>query len=223
MQSLTLHPLQEAILQLSRERNIAKMKLREIGRLVGDPSPQKIKHHLQQLEKKGLIKIDRERQVAQNTMHGSIEGFLKKRGSKLFRIPIVGAANCGPAELLAEKNIIGYLRVSNALVHRQSSDDLFAVRANGYSMNQARVNGKTIDDGDLLIVDSADHVPEEGKVILSVIDGAANVKRYHKDAQNNQIALLSDSTNDLAPIYIHEDDDFVINGHVIEVVKRPVQ
>ncbi len=155
-------------------------------------------------------------------MHGSIEGFLKKKGSVLFRIPIVGAANCGPAELLAEDNVIGYLRMSNALLHRRNSDGLFAVRASGYSMNQAQVNGKTIDDGDLLIVDGNDHVPDDGKVILSVIDGAANVKRYHRDAQNNQVALLSDSTNDLAPIYIHENDDFVINGHVIDVVKRPV-
>lgn len=220
MKAQKLHPLQEAILRLAQERNIAQLKLREIGRLVGDPSPQKIKHHLQQLEKRGLIKIDREKQVARKTMHGWIDGFLKK-GRRLLRIPIVGAANCGPAELLAEQNIVGYLRISDSLLRRRTSDGLFAVRADGFSMNQARIHEKNIEDGDYLIVDGNDRVPKEGDVILSIIDGAANIKRYRSDKQNKQILLISDSTEDLAPIYIHPDDDFFVNGKVIDVIKKP--
>jgi repressor LexA len=220
MKAQKLHPLQEAILRLAQERNIAQLKLREIGRLVGDPSPQKIKHHLQQLEKRGLIKIDREKQIARKTMYGWIDGFLKK-GRRLLRIPIVGAANCGPAELLAEQNIIGYLRISDSLLRRRTSDGLFAVRADGFSMNQTRIHEKNIEDGDYLIVDGNDRVPKEGEVILSIIDGAANIKRYHSDKRNKQILLISDSTEDLAPIYIHPDDDFFVNGKVIDVIKKP--
>jgi repressor LexA len=216
-----LHPLQEKILLLAQERNIATLKLREIGRLVGDLSPQKIKHHIQQLEKRGLLKIDRDGKVAKRTTHDWIGGFLKK-GRRLLRIPIVGAANCGPAEILAEQNTIGYLRISNALLgQRKTSDGLFAIRASGFSMNQTRVSGKNIDDGDLLIIDGNDRTPRDGQVILSVIDGAANVKRFHEDATNQQLVLMSDSTEDFAPIFIHEDDDFMVNGRVIEVVKRP--
>jgi repressor LexA len=215
-----LHPLQEAILRLSQERNLATLPLREIGRLVGDPSPQKIKHHLQQLEKRGLIRINRKNQTTTKTMHGWIDGFLEK-GKRLLRIPIVGAANCGPAELLAEQNVIGYLRVSSSLIGRRSGDGLFAVRADGYSMNRARINGKAIDDGDYLIVDGNDRIPKEGQIILSIIDGSANVKRYHDDRQNNQIVLMSDSSEDLSPIHIHPDDDFFVNGRVIDVIKKP--
>jgi SOS-response transcriptional repressor LexA len=223
MNTQTLHPIQEAILRLSQERNIAKLKLREIGRLIGHPSPQKIKYHIQQLEKRGLLKIDREHQLAQNTMHGWIDGFLQK-GKRLLRIPIVGAANCGPAEIMAEQNIVGYLRVSNALLHhRKTSDGLFAVRADGFSMNRAKINEKSIDDGDYLIVDSNDRSPDDGQVILSVIDGAANIKRIHKDKANEQIVLMSDSTEDFAPIYIHKDDNFFVNGRVIDVIKKPKQ
>ena len=221
MNSRTLHPLQEKILQLAQNRNIAKMSLREIGELVGDHSPQKIKHHIQQLEKRGLLKIDRERQVAIKTMHGWIDGFLQK-GARLLRIPIVGAANCGPAEVFAEENVVGYLRISNALLRgRKTSDGLFALRADGFSMNQAKVNSKKIDDGDLLIIDSNDRSPHEGEVILSIIDGAANIKRYHEDRANNQVVLMSESSHDFSPIYIHADDDFFVNGKVIDVVKRP--
>jgi len=220
MKAQKLHALQEAILRLAQERNIAQLKLREIGRLVGDPSPQKIKHHLQQLEKRGLIQIDRKKQVARKTMYGWIDGFLKK-GKRLLRIPIVGAANCGPAELLAEQNIVGYLRISDSLLRRRTSDGLFAVRADGFSMNQARIHDKNIEDGDYLIVDGNDRVPREGEVILSIIEGAANIKRYHRDKRNKQILLISDSTEDLAPIYIHPDDDFLVNGKVVDVIKKP--
>lgn len=88
-------------------------------------------------------------------------------------------------------------------------------------MNRARIREKTIQDGDYLIVDGNDRVPKEGEIILSIIDGAANIKRYHSDKRNKQIVLISDSTEDLAPIYIHPDDDFFVNGKVIDVIKKP--
>ncbi len=220
METQKLHPIQEKLLRLAKNRNISNLSLREIGELVGDRSAQKIKHHLQQLEKKGLLRIDRVRGTIEKPKDGWIDGFLE-HGKRLLQIPIVGVANCGPAEVLAEENVAGYLRVSNSLVHRASNKGLFAVRADGFSMNQAKVHGETIDNGDYLIVDGGDCVPAEGDVILSVIDGAANVKRFHKDAAHNQVVLTSDSTEDFAPIYVGADDDFFVNGKVIEVIKRP--
>ncbi|HXV80431.1 MAG TPA: S24 family peptidase, partial [Candidatus Binatia bacterium] len=122
---------------------------------------------------------------------------------------------------IRSKNIVGYLRISDALLRRRTSDGLFAARADGFSMNRARIREKTIQDGDYLIVDGNDRVPKEGEIILSIIDGAANIKRYHSDKRNKQIVLISDSTEDLAPIYIHPDDDFFVNGKVIDVIKKP--
>ncbi len=221
MEAQKLHPLQEKLLLLAKNRNISKLSLRDIGDLVGDRSPQKIKHHLQQLEKRGLLKIDRTRGViAPAEGEGWIDGFLGG-GKRLLRIPIVGAANCGPAEILAEENVEGYLRISNSLVKRESGKGLFAVRADGFSMNQAKVHGEAINDGDYLIVDGEDREPRDGEVVLSVIDGAANVKRFHEDKAHGQVVLTSDSTEDFAPIYVGADDDFFVNGKVIEVIKKP--
>ena len=220
MESQKLHPIQEKLLRLAQNRTISSLSLREIGALVGDRSPQKIKHHLGQLEKRGLLKIDRVKGTIERPKSGWIDGFLQN-GGRLLQIPIVGAANCGPAEVLAEENVVGYLRVSNSLVKRQSNKGLFAVRADGFSMNQAKVQGETINDGDYLIIDGDDCSPHEGEVVLSVIDGAANVKRFHRDTLHNQVILSSDSTEDFAPIYIGADDDFFVNGKVIDVVKRP--
>jgi repressor LexA len=221
METQKLHPIQEKLLRLAQNRNISSLSLREIGELVGDRSAQKIKHHLQQLEKRGLLKIDRVKKTIEKPHNGWIDGFLE-HGKRLLQIPIVGVANCGPAEVLADENIVGYLRVSNSLINRQNNAGLFAVRADGFSMNQAAVNGKSISNGDYLIVDGDDRVPDEGEVILSVIDGAANVKRFHEDKKNHQVALVSDSTEDYAPIYIGPDDDFFVNGKVIDVIKRVV-
>jgi len=220
MESQKLHPIQEKLLRLAQNRNISSLSLREIGDLVGDRAPQKIKHHLGQLEKRGLLRIDRAKGTIERPKSGWIDGFLEN-GKRLLQIPIGGAANCGPAEMLAQENVVGYLRVSNSLVKRQTNNGLFAVRADGFSMNQAKVRGEHINDGDYLIIDGGDCSPREGEVILSVIDGAANVKRFHKDAAHNQVVLMSDSTEDFAPIYIGADDDFFVNGKVIDVVKRP--
>jgi repressor LexA len=220
MDSQKLHPIQEKLLRLAKNRSISGLSLRELGELVGDKSAQKIKHHLQQLEKRGLLKIDKVKGTITSAKDGWIEGFLES-GKRLLQIPIVGVANCGPAEVLAEENIMGYLRVSNSLVHRQTNKGLFAVRADGFSMNQAKVHNETVNNGDYLIVDGDDREPREGEVVLSVIDGAANVKRFHKDKAHNQVVLVSDSTEDFAPIYVGADDDFFINGKVVEVIKKP--
>jgi repressor LexA len=221
METQKLHPIQEKLLRLAQNQSISSLSLRQIGELVGDKSAQKIKHHLQQLEKRGLLKIDHIKGTIEKPQQdGWIDGFLEN-GKRLLQIPIVGVANCGPAEVLANENVVGYLRVSNSLIKRQNNTGLFAVRADGFSMNQAKVGGKTINDGDYLIVDNTNCTPTEGEVILSVIDGAANVKRFHRDRANHQIALVSDSTEDYAPIYIGPDDDFFVNGKVVDVIKKP--
>ncbi len=89
------------------------------------------------------------------------------------------------------------------------------------AMNRAMVNGNTIEDGDYLLVDSDQTSPSNGDIVLSVIDDMANIKKYVWDEANNQIVLVSESTKDIPPIYIHEDDSFMINGKVIQVIKKP--
>ena len=88
-------------------------------------------------------------------------------------------------------------------------------------MNKASINGQCIEDGDYLIIDSDYRSPKNGDVVLSVIDDMANIKKYIFDEENNQIVLVSQSTKDIPPIYVHEDDSFMINGKVIQVIKKP--
>ena len=184
-------------------------------------SPQKIKHHLLQLQKKGFLAIDRARGMmnrSSSTPDWAV-GLLRKT-SKLFSIPIVGMANCGPATIFAEQNFQGFLRVSSKLVGRQKPDGLYAVKADGFSMNKAEINGRRIEDGDFVIVDSRDKVVASKDVVLAIIDDRATIKRFVDDRENGQVVLKADSSYDYAPIHLHPSDDFSISGKVVGVIKK---
>ncbi len=141
--------------------------------------------------------------------------------SRLFSIPIIGTANCGPATIFAEKNFQGFLRISNKLIGRAKPNGLYAIKASGFSMNRAEVNNKRIEDGDYIIVSSNDTDVKTGDVVLAIVDNKATVKRYIDDRANGQIVLAAESSFDYEPIYLHEDDSFSISGKVITVIKKP--
>lgn len=48
-------------------------------------------------------------------------------------------------------------------------------------------------------------------------------QKINFNSTNNQIALMSDSSQDYPPIYIHEEDisGYMINGDVVYVIKKP--
>ena len=207
-----MHPIQEKLLKIIGEQNIGVLTLREIGKLVNEQLPQKVKHHLTQLQQKGFISVDSKNKRVSRANS-------KTQSNDLFiSIPILGTANCGPANLYAHENIEGFLKVSKKLVAKQKN--VFAIKAQGNSLNKANVNGKNIESGDFVVIDSHQTAARDGDYILSIIDGMANIKKFRLDKKNERIVLLSESTQSFNPIFIHKDDDFRINGKVIDVIKR---
>ena len=207
-----MHTIQKKLLKLVDEKNIGDFTLRQIGELIGESLPQKIKHHLSQLECKGLISIDKKNKKISRISNKANAGGL------FISVPIAGSANCGPAVIYADQNIEGYLKISKRLIPNKKS--IFAIKAEGNSMNKANINGKNIENGDYIIIDSENTSPHDNDYIVSIIDGMANIKKYRHDRENFRIALLSESTQEYAPIFIHEADDFRINGKVVDVVKK---
>lgn len=214
MYTVCMHAIQEQLLNLIDSQQIGSLTLREIGELIGEQFPQKIKHHLDQLEKKSLIVIDKRNNSIKKTHGGKISG------TSLVSIPILGTANCGPATFYADSNTDGYLKLSSSLLKKKK--DIYVVKADGISMNRAVIGGNTIEDGDYLVVDSTYSTPEDNDIVVSVFDGMANVKRFRSDPDNNRVVLLSESSRDFPPIIIHEDDDFQVAGKVVQVIKKPV-
>lgn len=211
-----MHPTQKKILKISTGHDLGKLSLREIGKLIGQTDqPQNIKHHLLQLEKNGLLSINRSAQIIAKTKPGSIGN------TRLIAVPVLGAANCGPATIYADQNIEGYLRISGRLLTRKK--DVFAIKTSGYSMNKANINGECIEDGDYVLVDPKYNLIKNGDYVLAVIDGVATIKKYFKDTANRRIILLAESSASFSPIFIHfqEASNFLVNGKIIQVIKKP--
>lgn len=210
---MRLHPLQLKLLNSSDNINLEKMSLRQIGKLINEKHPQKISHHLDQLQKKGFIRIDRVSGKIIKVKRGKIVN------SDLVNIPILGNANCGEALSFADEYPDGFLKISKRFISRRKN--IFAIKAKGNSMNRASIKGYNIEDGDYIIVDGENRDPKNDDYILSIIDETANVKKFLVDRKKNQIALLSESTEDYPPIFIHPDDKFMINGVVKYIIKKP--
>ncbi|MFH1909827.1 MAG: S24 family peptidase [bacterium] len=218
---MTIHKTQEKILKLSATKNLAGLTLRKIGELIGEPdSPQKIKHHLSKLFEKGLLlrSIDNKKIIQLSA------GYNKQ--TKLISLPIYGSANCGQALEFADDKIQDYLKISPSILKpefRKKIKNLYVLQAVGNSMNQANINNNNIEHGDYLIIDKSQNLPEENNYVVSIIEGAVNIKRFFLDRKNKRVILKSESTQRLAPIYVsqHDLDHYNICGKVIEVLKNP--
>lgn len=213
-----MHDIQQQLLDLAESHDLSRIPLRKIAELLGKPgmSPGVLQHHFAQLEKKKLLFVDRKTKTQQLGANLTDD--------RLYTIPIVGMASCGPANQFADEAVEGYLHVSRSSIRAKGG--LFAVRASGDSMNNAGVttpNGypAPLEDGDYAIVDTGYATVDEnlGKYIVSIINGMANIKKLVKRAYD--YALVSESTemSKYPPIIIHETDDYLINGRVIAVVK----
>ncbi len=215
-----IHPIQRAILEIGEQYNLRSLTLRELGAKIevltglSVDHPQRIKHHVDQLMRKGLLHYEAGSNILKSKSR------IQSAAGSLISIPIFGAANCGDAAVIADQSIEGHVRISSSLVNRK--DNLFAVRAVGTSMNAANIAGESIEDGDFVIIDPTDKNVQDGDYVLSVIDGMANIKKI--TLRGDYIALVSESRNNFPPIYISREDiatdSYLINGKVIRVVKQ---
>jgi repressor LexA len=205
-----MHKIQEKILKLAKTKDVLELGIRPLGREIGVDQPQLVKHHLQQLQKKGLIKAKSRSDIQNILQHTS------SLQPAFIQIPVVGAANCGPATLIADEHIEKYITISESFLKKK--DNVFALIAKGDSMNKAQVNGNNIEENDYVLVDGNARIPNFGDYILSVIDNCANIKKYARTKDGN-IALISESTSNHPPIYIGENDQFIVNGKIVQVIK----
>ena len=163
--------------------------------------------YLNELEEKGYIERTSEDRGI------SLRGITK---DTFLDIPVFGMANAGTATMFADQYVEGYLKVSRRIVRDKK---VFAIQVSGTSMNKARINSKTIQSGDFILVDSSSKEYKSGDKVLVVINGLATVKTF-RTVDGKNIVLLPESTDKKhRPIFLTEDDDFVINGKVIDVLK----
>lgn len=132
--------------------------------------------------------------------------FTSNIGTNLV-LPLISGIKAGfpsPAEDFQDQSI----DLNKVLVHNPSST--FYARVKGNSMKDAN-----IDDGDLLIIDKSIE-PSNGKIAVCFIDGEFTVKRIKIEPD---CCLLVPANSDFNPIRVTADNDFLIWGVVIHVIK----
>jgi repressor LexA len=155
---------------------------------------------------------------------GAIERRPGAPGVKLLRplsvgvqtrsVPIVGCVPAG-SPMLAEENIEGWIRLPKAMT-RSASDTFFLLSVRGTSMNEASVEGGTIDDGDLILV-RQQPTARSGDVIVGMVDGEATVKRL---ITAPGYGILKPESKDKTHRQIVVDSDFRVIGKVTHVLKK---
>ncbi len=136
--------------------------VREICEAVNLKSTSTVHGHLEQLEKRGLIRRDSTKPRAMEVLDNPL--------SKGRSVPLVGRVTAG-IPILAEENIEDYIVLPQDLVG--SDDELFALRVRGDSMIRAGILS-----GDFIIVRKQNHA-DNGDIVVAMIEDEATVKRIY--------------------------------------------
>ena len=205
----TMNAIQQQLLKLADTVDLGKVTYYKLSKDLQVDHPFKVKYALDQLVKKGHL--------LRNLQTGSISTPKSDTTSRgLINIPYYGEVNCGEALTFADNEIKSYLRLSPSVMGDSSLKGVFALKAVGKSMNEASINGKPVYEGDYVIAKRAEaYSPKNGDYVISVIWGAANLKQFHRDSKNRQILLMSQSSDDLPPIVISEQDADEIGAYFV--------
>lgn len=168
--------------------------------------------HLDALEKKGYIF-----RTSQPRGIHMVENDEQIVYDYLVGVPILGYANAGIPMVSAEEESIGVLKIDKNILGKKK--DLFSLIIKGDSMDLAKIENNTLENGKYIIVEkNADF--EDGDIVVAVIDNSATIKRIKR--LKDMIVLYPDSSNPSnTPIFIDKNTDILINGKVIKVLDNP--
>lgn len=174
--------------------------LEEIRQSLDYSGTSSVQRHTDALKEKGYL--------------GNTRGLSLPASDEKVQIPLVGNVACG-APLLATENIEAYVSYDATKV-RGKAEDYFFLRAVGDSMNNADVSGKTIDNGDFVLV-KKQSTADPGSRVVALIGDEATIKKMH--SEDGYVRLEPESTNpDNKPILLF--DDFSVQGVVVDVIKK---
>ena len=151
--------------------------VREIGEAVGLSSSSTVHNHLNQLERKGLIKRDPSKS---RTVQLTADMDIDQERRNAVSVPIVGQVAAG-SPILAEQNIEDHVLLSSEL----AKDGYFLLRVRGDSMINAGIL-----DGDLVLVRPQPEA-SNGQIVVALVDGDATVKRFERS--NGHVKLIAEN------------------------------
>lgn len=136
-----------------------------------------------------------------------VPSVLKYVYNKGYQLPLYGSKVPAGFPSPADDHIEGMLDLNEHLIKHPAAT--FFVRATGHSMINAGIH-----ENDILIVDRS-MTPQQGKIVIAVMDGQLTVKRLHK--KNGKCWLMPDNP-DFKPIEVKEGSEVTIWGVVTNVI-----
>ncbi|MEU8156109.1 transcriptional repressor LexA [Micromonospora sp. NPDC048986] len=178
--------------------------VREIGAAVGLGSPSSVAHHLNMLERRGLLRRQANASRAVDIRRAQVGAASNEADEPGVKVPVLGTIAAG-APILAEEHVEDELALPRALVGHGT---LFALMVKGDSMIEA-----AICDGDVVIV-RQQAVAENGDIVAAMIEGEATVKAYR--TCDGRVELVPRN-----PFYeVISAEHAVILGKVVCVLRR---
>ena len=160
--------------------------VREIGEAVGLSSSSTVHNHLNQLERRGLIRRDPSKSRTVQLVNGYAGDELAERKRNAVSVPVVGNVAAG-GPILAEQNIEDHVILSGDL----AQEGWFFLRVRGDSMINAGIL-----DGDMVLVRPQPEAPN-GTIVVALVEGDATVKRLRRES--DRVELLAENP-DYRPI-----------------------
>ncbi|HYM66129.1 MAG TPA: transcriptional repressor LexA [Patescibacteria group bacterium] len=151
--------------------------VREIGEAVGLSSSSTVHNHLNQLERRGLIKRDPSKSRTVQLVQDAHED--QQRRSAVA-VPVIGNVAAG-APILAEQNVEEHVLLSTEI----AQEGFFLLKVRGDSMINAGIL-----DGDMVLVRPQQEAPQ-GTIVVAMIDGEATVKRFERG--NGHVRLVAEN------------------------------
>jgi repressor LexA len=183
---------------VTRVRNYPP-SVREIGEAVGLSSSSTVHNHLNQLERRGLIKRDASKS---RTVQLVQEKELDDQRRNVVAVPIVGNVAAG-MPILAEENVEDHLMLSPDI----AQEGWFLLKVRGDSMINAAIL-----DGDLVLVRPRQEA-NNGEIVVALVDDEATVKRFHREGSRIELVAENPAYAPIVP------DRLSIVGDVKAVIR----
>ena len=151
--------------------------VREIGEAVGLSSSSTVHNHLNQLERRGLIKRDPSKS---RTVQLVTDAQADAQRRNAVSIPVIGNVAAG-VPILAEQNVEEHMLLSSDMAQEGN----FLLRVRGESM----INAGFL-DGDLVLVKPQQEATN-GSIVVALVDGDATVKRFERG--NGHVKLIAEN------------------------------
>lgn len=181
------------------ERNGFAPTLDETGKHFGLTSLATVHKHLTNLEGKGVIR-------RRAGLSRALEVVPPNKRPQALELPLLGRVAAGrPIEAVLEGERVA---VPENLVRRENS---FVLEVSGDSMQDDGIL-----DGDLVVVESRTSA-ESGETVVAVIDGAATIKRFHREPGGR--VRLQPANERVAPI-VCDEAALEIRGIVVGLMRR---